>query len=211
MALDFAEIREALLCGGPLADADFDSLYPLHVRAVSRTFWTPVGVGRRAAELLAPGPSSRILDVGSGVGKFCIVGALHTRAHFSGVEHRPQLVSVAQRAAESIRAATMTSFVRATPETISWESFDGFYFYNPFLENLSGEGRLDATVELSRKRMEDDLRVVLDGLSRARRGARVVTYHGLGADLPSPFRLVSTEGAGSDKLELWVNHGRRGP
>ena len=41
--------------------------------------WTPVHVARRAAQFLVTGPETRVLDVGSGPGKFCLVGALATQ------------------------------------------------------------------------------------------------------------------------------------
>jgi hypothetical protein len=200
-------MRKALTGNGALRDFTFDRLYPLDVRRVSSRFWTPVRVARRAAELLAASPSSRILDVGSGAGKFCIVGALHTKAHFTGFEQRENLVTVARRTANVLRAVR-TDFVHATIDAIPWDAFDGFYFFNPFLENPFGlVGRLDGAVELSRERLRRDLRVAFDGLRRAKPGARVVTYHGIGTMLPDAYRFAAREKAGSDTLDLWINDG----
>ncbi|HEX7669861.1 MAG TPA: hypothetical protein VF395_09770, partial [Polyangiaceae bacterium] len=87
-------------------DAEFDVAYPPGIRAVSSSFWTPVSVALRAAELLVTTASSRVLDVGSGVGKFCIIGAAATGATFTGVEHRPRFVSVAERVADLFGVAS---------------------------------------------------------------------------------------------------------
>src|SRR6185437_914320 len=76
-----AGAREALLRrlkNATLTDSDFDAIYPAPVRRVSASFWTPVSVAVRAADLLVDDPSTRVLDIGSGVGKFCIVGAAFT-------------------------------------------------------------------------------------------------------------------------------------
>ena len=72
------------------SDADFDALCGSEIRKLSRIHWTPCKVATLAAELLVKSPDDRILDVGSGAGKFCILGALHTPARFVGVEKRKE-------------------------------------------------------------------------------------------------------------------------
>jgi hypothetical protein len=72
-----------------IRDRDFDSLFPDMYQEISDTHWTPVEIARRAAQLLVADSSTRVLDVGSGIGKFCLIGALTTSAHFVGVEQRP--------------------------------------------------------------------------------------------------------------------------
>src|ERR1700733_5012034 len=199
----FSRLRRSIEAGELIPDRDFDTLYPPHVRALSSTFWTPVRVAQRAAKLLAPAPGRRILDVGSGVGKFCIVAASMAHATVPGIEHRRYLVRVARDAAQRIDAAAR--FIHGDLSAIEWESFDAFYFFNPFYENLRGQGELiDDFVELSQGRFLRDVRIALDALLHAREGTRVVTYYGLGAELPPVYRLVSSECAGSDALKLWI-------
>ena len=86
----------SLRAGWELTDLEFDRVYPSWVRRLSDMHWTPVEVARRAAALLAVDPTTRVLDVGSGVGKFCLIGALTTRATFVGIEQRENLVTVAR-------------------------------------------------------------------------------------------------------------------
>src|SRR5262245_2791350 len=86
------------------SDGSFDSVYDEEIRALSEEHWTPVAVAARAARILTFAGATRILDVGSGVGKFCIVGALCTAARFVGVERRHRLVSIARRAAAEMGA-----------------------------------------------------------------------------------------------------------
>src|SRR5207244_1254082 len=73
-------VAAALRSGCPVADGVFDRMFPTELRFVSFQHWTPVAVARRAAELLVGAGARRLLDVGSGPGKFCIVGALTTLA-----------------------------------------------------------------------------------------------------------------------------------
>jgi 2-polyprenyl-3-methyl-5-hydroxy-6-metoxy-1,4-benzoquinol methylase len=81
-------------------DNQFDLLYPPEIRALSRAHWTPVKVARRAASFLVREPGTRVLDIGCGPGKFCIVGALATPGRFTGVEQRKQLCELAQATIE---------------------------------------------------------------------------------------------------------------
>jgi SAM-dependent methyltransferase len=199
-------MRRNLLRREPVRDEDFDALYPSNVRAASQTFWTPVRVAQRAAMLLAGDrPDIRVLDVGSGPGKLCIIGALTTSARFTGIEQRPNLIAAARSAASRLEVERAAIFVEGEIQSIEWETFDAFYFFNPFMENLYSERtKFDHTVELSRTRFMRDVSAARCKLRRTRAGTRVVTYHGLGHTLPSVFRLEHRERAGSDYLELWV-------
>ena len=198
------EVREALASGGDVADADFDAVYPRKVQARSSQFWTPFAIARRAAELLVVDCSTRVLDVGSGVGKLCIVGAATTGARFTGIEHRASLVRIARKAAETY-GVRGTRFVAAPMQKIRWASFDAFYLFNPFAENAFGvDEQLDRTVELSRSRYFSDIAFVEEMLTTAPVGARVLTYHGFGGAMPNTYQPVLRERIGTDALELWL-------
>src|SRR3954452_18195742 len=70
-----AALGDALRSGAAVPDAEFDRLFPDELRDRSYLHWTPVEVAVRAAELLAPSPRGiRVLDVGAGVGKLCLIG-----------------------------------------------------------------------------------------------------------------------------------------
>src|SRR5690606_16770782 len=90
------KVVQMVMDGDEVNDPLFAAMLTYKSRKVSRRHWTPVAVARRAAQLLTEGEPRRILDVGSGVGKFCIVGALTTRATFVGVERREKLVKEAK-------------------------------------------------------------------------------------------------------------------
>jgi len=83
---DFARLLDRLLSGAQVADLEFDAIYPQWVRRLSEQHWTPLDVCIRAAELLVTDERSTVLDVGSGAGKFCLIGAASTGATFVGVE-----------------------------------------------------------------------------------------------------------------------------
>src|SRR5438309_796822 len=78
-------IFRELLRDGVSDDIYFDRIYPEWARKLSRIHWTPIPVVRRAVELLTEGRELdpvRILDVGSGAGKFCLIGAAISYAQF---------------------------------------------------------------------------------------------------------------------------------
>ena len=183
-------------------DCDWDSVYPAPYAELSPSYWSPIAIVRRAAALLSRGPSSRILDVGSGVGKFCAVAALTTPGVFIGVERHGELVDVARETAHRARVAK-ARFIHARVEDIDWTNFDGVYMFNPFAElGLRGPRTADA-VAAARTEYRQVISFTEESLQRARIGARVVTYHGFGGDIPSCFRLLLKEPHGTDFLECW--------
>lgn len=63
----------------------------------SARHFTPVNIAIKAAKLLVDKPTDKILDIGSGVGKFCCIGSAVTDAHFYGVEKRKTLTNLSNK------------------------------------------------------------------------------------------------------------------
>ena len=186
------------------SDLEFDAAYDDKIRDLSEQHWTPVRVAARAAQLLTHAGATRILDVGSGVGKFCIVGALSTDAHFVGVEWRRNLVEIARRTALGFGAVRAT-FVHASVDTFAFDGFDGIYLYNPFYEQISNFLiQIDNEIDRSPPAYRRFVRGTMTKLAEAPRPMAVVTFHGFGAPLPPEYTLLGDEPAGNDQLELWV-------
>ncbi len=202
-APDFGELGARLREYG-VTDAEFDRVFPTRAREVSSEYWTPVAVAQRAASLLVQKGCRRVLDVGSGVGKFCIVGAAFTGATFVGVEHRGHFVATARDAARRIGVGS-AQFVHGTFDAVNVADFDALYFFNPFEENLwTQDVQLDQTVHLSEGRFSADVDRARHMLAHARIGTWVMTYHGLGDDVPAGYVLSHREPHRSGYLKLWV-------
>ena len=199
-------ISFALRNGLTLDDRVFDRVYPMAHRVRSWLHWTPVDVAQRACALLAPRPGSRVLDVGSGVGKVCLVGALTTTSRWFGIERDPEMVEAANAAAVQLGVETQASFVVGDITSVDWSEFEGFYLFNPFAETLFSSA-LDPLAR--RDHFLTDVELAQQRLASAAPGTRVVTYHGLGGDMPSCFDLVAREPMHDDELRLWVCRGRR--
>ncbi len=195
---------ESLRRGEDVVNWAFDGIYPDAIGQLSPRHWTPLAVAQSAARMLVVDATTRVLDVGAGVGKFCFVGALSTVGRFTGVEQRAHLVELARSVARHY-GVDRAEYVHGDVRDIDWAQFDAFYFYNSFGENhLDPADWIDDSVELSRARFERDVPAALWRLERARPGTRVVTFHGLGAELPRNYERRATEPAGSGALDLWV-------
>ncbi len=184
-----------------VVDRIFDDIFPYDVRTASSVHWTPVEVAMRAAQLLARDDRTTILDVGAGIGKFCIVAAASVKAPVRGIEHRAHFVDVARAAAARLKVDV--EFVHGTLDDEDPASVGGVYLFNPFGENLcSREDWLDDTVELSATRFARDVATTERFLRDARAGTRVVTYCGFGGRMPDAYALVLRESR-AGRLELW--------
>jgi SAM-dependent methyltransferase len=193
-------------------DAAFDEQLPPNLLLKAGTHFTPLDVARRAAILLAHPSNARVLDVGSGAGKFCIEAArVVPSAQFVGVELRPHLVRVATRLAAAANV-TNARFIHGDALDLDWSEYDAFYFYNPFAEQIIEKPfTLDNTLALDPLNFHLYVNAVSERLAAARWGTRVVTYHGFGGPLPAGYELTCTDRIGSDQLELWIKRERATP
>lgn len=186
------------------SDAEFDRAYDEKIRELSEQHWTPVRVAARAAHLLTRAGATRVLDVGSGVGKFCIVGALATGAEFVGVERRGYLVEIAEQTALRFGADRAT-FVHASVDSFSFDGFNGVYLYNPFYEQIAKLLiQIDGTIEQSALAYVHFIRSTISKLAAMAPPVAVVTYNGFGGAMPPEYEVLGREPAGNDQLETWV-------
>jgi SAM-dependent methyltransferase len=189
------------------SDERFDELLPPSARQKSRHYWTPVTVAGLAARRLVEHGARSVLDVGCGPGKFCLVAAAsHPALRFHGIDQRPTLIATASRLAERLELANAVFSVGNATDG-DWGRYDGFYFFNPFAENVfEAFDRYDTTLAMSRAKLDADLARVEQLLGAAPLGTVVVTYNGLGGPIPSSYDLVHDEPAGSDSLRTWVRN-----
>lgn len=201
-SFDARTVARALRTGQRVIDRDLDEVFPIEARRASMVHWTPVAVAAHAARLLADRPGTTILDIGAGVGKFCLVAAATVRARIRGIEQRAHLVAVARSAA--VKLEVDVEFIHGTLDSQDPRTIDGIYLFNPFAENLSpSRDRIDDSVELTPARFRRDVEATERFLRGARSGTRVVTYCGFGGTMPEDYVLSVREWHGSN-LELWI-------
>ncbi len=188
-----------------LDDKAFDALFPAWASAPVGTYWTPVAVARRVARMLAHLGVRRVLDVGSGAGKFCLAGAAKAPdIEFVGVEHRERLVQAAQSLGEQW-GITNARFAHGDATDMSWTDFDAFYVFNSFAENdFAAQDRFDDAVTLSHDRRVTEVKRVAQLLAARPVGCIIVTYHGLSGPIPGSYDLRHAEAIGTGWLRVWT-------
>ncbi|WP_291924715.1 class I SAM-dependent methyltransferase [Chitinophaga sp.] len=183
-------------------DAAFDWLYPERIQQLSKRHWTPMEVAKKSARFLASGSGRRILDIGSGVGKFCLIGGHQfPDATFYGVEQRKELYHYAQ-AAKALTTAPNVEFICGNFTQIDFADFDHFYFYNSFFENLVDEGQIDKEMEYSTSLYNYYSRYMFKGLESKPSGTRLVTFHSLEDEIPPSYQVV--DATVDLLLKMWV-------
>ncbi|HVY25770.1 MAG TPA: hypothetical protein VHB79_04435 [Polyangiaceae bacterium] len=183
-----------LLAQGRLHDSAFDRLMPARLRAASERFWTPIEVAVRAAAWFEDLGVRSVVDIGSGVGKFCIASALASSCSFVGIEQRPRLVNVARNLAWLLGVQEQVSFVDGRFGEVEIPRADCYYLYNPFEENLFSTGEaLDDHVELSKERFRQSLHAFRALVSLLPVGAYILTYNGVGGRMPNGLDEVRVD------------------
>lgn len=179
----------------------FSELLPAYLKKASRLYFTPVHIARVATQWLTEDGKQNVLDIGAGVGKFCIVGAKYSNSHFYGVEYRPSLVTLANKLIKHFDLPNATVLQRNILE-INFSEYDAFYLYNPFYENLVSTNRLNNEVELSGFLYGFYFKHTEEQLEKTKPGTRLVTFHGNNFEVPTSFKKIKeTEDC---TLKLWI-------
>ena len=188
--------------GCEVSDTAFDELYPDAVKRASGVHWTPVRVCVRIVELLRLERGARLLDVGAGAGKFCIVAAAMSGARVRGVERQGALAQIARETAR--RLDVDVEIAEGTFDTEDPERFDALYLFNPFTETLVLPGLVrEVPADRFGRRGAEDVAAAERFLEKARTGARVVTFCGFGGAVPVGYARRALEMWDGGKLELW--------
>lgn len=183
-----------------IEDHHFNTLYPSRIKKLSECHWTPVEVAKLAADYLVDKPKKKVLDIGSGAGKFCLIGSTTTKGVFYGVEQRESLVKLSQRIARKHQIDNV-EFICSNITQIPFSDYDAFYFYNPFYENIGGMLAIDETIPLEEKLYFQYSEYVENQLKNTPVGTRLVTYWSKWLEIPEGFDIEFTAYNGS--LNFW--------
>jgi hypothetical protein len=182
-------------------DVTFDELYPEHIQEMSPMHWTPVNIARKASNFLAI-PNARVLDIGSGVGKFCITaGFFHPETTFYGIEQREELYTFAEIAKTEVDLPNV-HFIHGNLTDLDFSGFDHFYFYNAFYENIEPDSRIDYAVKTSFELYDRYSRFVYEMLDNKPPETRLVTFHGVDSQIPPGYQLINN--SYTRVLKMWI-------
>jgi SAM-dependent methyltransferase len=182
-------------------DAEFDWIYPEHLQLMSLKQWSPIAIARKAAEYLAV-RNAKILDVGSGIGKFCLTAAhFYPDCFYFGVEQRHELVHYANTAKKYLGMDNV-NFIHANITQVNFREFDHFYFYNSFYENIDQKNAIDDTIATSHSLYTYYSQYLMSVLKEKPQGTRVVTYQSLGEIIPPDYKLIDL--SCDSLLRLWI-------
>ncbi len=183
-------------------DERFHYLYPNPIRSLAARHWTPLHITWRVAQYLAPADNARVLDIGSGAGKFCLAAAWRMpSAFFTGVEQRKELVAHANTA-RAILGLKNAAFIHGNFTRLDFDQYDHFYFYNSFYENLVDTDKIDDAIAYSPELYNYYNRYLYKKLDKRPAGTRLVTYHSLEEEIPPAYQLV--EAQVEHLLKFWI-------
>jgi SAM-dependent methyltransferase len=184
------------------SDAHFNQLYPTPVQLWAKRHFTPLVVARKAANFLAAENEVKILDIGSGAGKFCLAAAHYKPgAFFYGIEQRKKLIDHAQAAKETL-ACENVFFLNGNFTQVDFNQYDHFYFYNSFYENITMAEKIDDSIDYSPELFKYYNQYLFKQLEQKPPGTRVAAYHSLEDEMPAGYQVVGVEM--DSRLTFWI-------
>lgn len=186
-----------------IKDDYFDKFYSPRIQQLSEKHWTPLSISKLAATYLAADDGAQILDIGAGVGKFCLIAAQQQPScHFYGIEQRKNLVHFAEKTGKRLSLDNVT-FLHGDFTHIDLNQFDHFYFYNSFYENLvDDECRIDGSITHSATLYDYYSQYLRSVFAQRASGTKIVTYHSYKEVVPDDYRLVDSKA--NTFLKFWI-------
>jgi len=183
------------------SDYRFDRFFPEKIRMLSDRHWTPHLIAKDAANFLAHQPGTRVLDIGSGIGKFCLMAGYHyPETIFYGVEQRRELINLSQEA-KAFYQIKNAHFIHGNFTEINFDNFDHFYFFNSFLENIDPTDAID-DLNKSLQLYSYYRNYLFEQLKKRPKGTRLATFDCDISQIPSSYQL--TRISHSSLLKMWV-------
>ncbi|MFF5380872.1 methyltransferase domain-containing protein [Pedobacter suwonensis] len=182
-------------------DTSFDSLFPKRIQGLSERHWTPLEIARKSCEYLSV-PNSKVLDIGSGVGKFCITAGFYgPETLFYGVEQRKDLYNIAEGVKNTLDLQNV-NFIHKNITELDFGRFDSFYFFNSFYENIKPDLAIDTKIEATAELYSYYTDYVREQLDQRPSGTRLVTYHGSLKQVPTSYKLI--DNSYNYALKMWM-------
>lgn len=195
---DKGKVAQGIYLNG---DDNFNELYLPGIKRLAKQHWTPLHVTRLAVNFLA-GKDLKILDIGSGVGKFCLAAACYAPdTRFYGIEQRDYLIEHARDAQKKLRVKNV-SFIHGSFTKLDLREYDHFYFFNSFYENINDLDRIDEDIEYSESLFDYYVGYLYSELQQMPSGTKIATYHSFHGEIPPSYEIVESHVNGD--LNFWI-------
>lgn len=183
-------------------DESLNRIYPEAIQLLAARHWTPLQVTQLVAQFLVTHPGVKILDIGSGVGKFCLAAAYYKpHAAFYGVEQRKDLVDHAEKARD-VLGLQNAHFIHSNITQLDFSQYHHFYFFNSFYENLMYKDKIDDTLTTSTFLFNFYHKQLYKKLKELPAGTRIATFHCLDNKLPPEYHIVDSKV--ETFLKFWI-------
>jgi SAM-dependent methyltransferase len=183
-------------------DDHLNQLYPESVRTLARMHWSPLYIAQKVVSYLAQNDKVKVLDIGSGVGKFCLAGAYYKPSvSFFGVEQRKSLIEHAEAARKKLGLKNV-QFIHRNFTQLNLNDYNHIYFYNAFFENLDGTDKIDNEIVYSSELYNYYNIYLYNQLERMPEGTKVATYCSWGDEIPPSYKLTETHF--NNLLKFWI-------
>lgn len=180
----------------------FRNLFPLPIQKLDALHWSPLAVTGKAVQFLVKDEAVKILDIGSGIGKFCLAGAhQEPSAHFYGVEQREDLVALATQVSRRL-GLNNVHFMHSNFTQLNLKQYNHFYFYNSFFENISGMDKIDDSIAYSKELYDYYSHYLFKQLEEMPTGTRIATYCSWDDEIPSAYTLEEVHF--DSLLKCWI-------
>lgn len=187
-----------------MTDTLWDSYLPEKFRMLSPFQWTPISVIERTWKYLSLDGVTSIVDLGSGVGKFCIYLSFLSNhsIEISGLEDREELVVLS----DSLKEHWETPKVKFRNENFLQHFPEGhshYYCFNPLYETMKGSHSIDLQKQKSANQFLKDLQTLKQNLLLLKSKTKLITFHGFGGSSLPGFRIVLKEEISGGEYLIW--------
>lgn len=200
MDQDFMTTLQDLLQQEQVFDDDFDALLFPQFQNHSNRHYTAIYVAKLALEFLIQDEQTHVLDIGSGVGKFCTVGALLYPNPFTGIEYRKDQVDIARQIASQFDW-NRVNYLQDNVLNQTFKDYDAIYLFNPFLEHKDETAKMDHQIEIAPSDYSRYKNHVHFQLEQKPIGTRLVSYYCEKAQIPSSYQLKQSKLGAT--LQFW--------
>jgi 16S rRNA A1518/A1519 N6-dimethyltransferase RsmA/KsgA/DIM1 with predicted DNA glycosylase/AP lyase activity len=172
-------------------DLNFLSLFSEKIKLANKNHFTPIEVIKKANTFLSQETNTKILDIGSGIGKFCLTAAyLNPSNEYYGIEQREDLHSEAELGKQKLNIVN-AHFMHGNIDQLKFKQYNHFYFFNSFHEQLDEADKLDQSISHDANLYYYYNRYFHKQLSNMPSGTKLACFFTLDDEVPSDYLCVA--------------------